>query len=130
MASYNKVFLIGNLTRDPEIAYLPSQTAATKLSIATNRRWTGQDGAKKEETCFVNCTAFGQMAEVLNKYMKKGMPIFIEGRLNYHSWTTQDGSKRSELKVIIEKFEFLPSGKKSQESNNDSFDKDYMEPPF
>ena len=111
MANYNKVFLIGNLTKDPEVSYTESQTAVCRVSLATNRNWISQDGIKKEEVCYINCTAFGVMADTLNQYMKKGMPIFIEGRLNYNTWTDQNGSKRSNLKVIIEKFEFLPSSK-------------------
>ena len=115
MSNYNKVFLIGNLTRNPELSFTQSQTAVCQLSLAINRSWAAQDGTKKEEACFVGCTAFGGMAEILNKYMKKGMPIFIEGRLKFNSWTDQNGSKRNSLKVIIEKFEFLPCGQKTEE---------------
>ncbi|MEI8196025.1 MAG: single-stranded DNA-binding protein [Phycisphaerae bacterium] len=110
MANLNKVMLIGNLTRDPEVTFAPSnQTAICKLGIAVNRSWTGQDGQKKEETTFVDCTAFGKTGEVIGKYLKKGRPIFIEGRLKLDQWEAQDGGKRSKLHVIIESFQFIDS---------------------
>ncbi len=107
--NFNKVFLAGNLTRDPQLSYLPSQTAVVEFGMAINREWKGKDGEKKSETCFVDCTAFGRIAENINKYVKKGDPFFIEGRLQFNSWTAQDGSKRSKIKVIVESFQFLPS---------------------
>ena len=112
MANFNKVLLIGNLTRDPQLSYLPSQTAVVDFGLAVNRRWTGKDGEKKEDTCFVDCTAFGRPAETINKYLSKGRPVFVEGRLTFSSWTAQDGTKRSKLKVTVENFQFLgpPSG--------------------
>jgi single-strand DNA-binding protein len=108
MASYNKVLLMGNLTRDPQLSYTPTQTAVVDFGLATNRRWTGQDGSQREETCFVDCRAFGRMAENINKFFKKGRPIFLEGRLTFDSWTAQDGSKKSRLRVTVENFTFLP----------------------
>ena len=113
MANFNKVMLMGNLTRDPQLSYLPSQTAVVDFGLAVNRQWTGQDGSKREETCFVDCRAFGKPAETINKYMTKGRPIFVEGRLTYDTWTAQDGSKKSRLRVTVENFQFLggaPSG--------------------
>jgi len=112
MANYNKVLLIGNLTRDPQLSYLPSQTAVVDFGLAVNRRWTGQDGQQREETCFVDCQAFGRQAENINKYMTKGRQLFVEGRLTFNSWTAQDGTKRSRLRVTVERFQFLgaPSG--------------------
>ncbi len=107
MANFNKVLLMGNLTRDPQLSYLPSQTAVVDFGLAVNRRWTGKDGEKKEETCFVDCTSFGRQAETINKYLTKGRPVFVEGRLTFNSWTAQDGTKRSRLKVTIENFQFL-----------------------
>ena len=107
MANFNKVLLIGNLTRDPQLSYLPSQTAVVDFGLAVNRRWTGKDGEKKEDTCFVDCTAFGRPAETINKYLSKGRPVFVEGRLTFSSWTAQDGTKRSKLKVTVENFQFL-----------------------
>lgn len=110
MANYNKVMLMGNLTRDPQLSYTPSQTAVVDFGLAVNRKWKGQDGSQREETCFVDCTAFGRQAETINKYLSKGRPVFVEGRLTYDSWTGQDGTKRSKLKVTVENFQFLPTG--------------------
>jgi single-strand DNA-binding protein len=109
MANFNKIFLMGNLTRDPQLSYLPSQTAVVDFGLAVNRRWTGKDGDKREDTCFVDCRAFGQPAETINKYLSKGRPIFIEGRLDFDSWTAQDGTKRSKHRVTVERFQFLGS---------------------
>jgi single-strand DNA-binding protein len=107
MANFNKVLLMGNLTRDPQLSYLPSQTAVVDFGLAVNRRWTGKDGQTKEEVCFVDCRAFGKPAETINKYLSKGRPLFIEGRLTFDSWTAQDGTKRSKHRVTVENFQFL-----------------------
>ena len=107
MSNFNKVLLMGNLTRDPQLSYTPNQTAVVDFGLAVNRRWTSRDGEKKEETCFVDCRAFGRIAENLNKYMSKGRPLFDEGRLTFDSWTAQDGSKRSKHRVTVENFQFL-----------------------
>ena len=109
MASFNKVMLMGNLTRDPQLTYLPSQTAVVEFGLAVNRKWTGQDGEKREETCFVDCRAFGRMAENINKYLTKGRPLFVEGRLTFDSWTASDGTKRSKHRITLENFQFLPN---------------------
>ncbi len=109
MASYNKVILLGNLTRDPQLSYTPNQTAVVDFGLATNRRWTGQDGSAREETCFVDCRAFGRSAENINKYCQKGRPLLVEGRLTFDSWQAQDGSKRSKLRVTVERFCFVGS---------------------
>ena len=108
MASFNKVLLMGNLTRDPQLSYTPSQTAVVDFGVATNRKWSGPDGSQREETCFVDCRAFGRMAENINKFFSKGKPIFMEGRLTYDTWTAQDGTKRSRHRVTVENFQFLP----------------------
>lgn len=110
MANYNKVLLIGNLTRDPQLSYTPSQTAVVDFGLATNRRWTAQDGSQREETCFVDCRSFGKQAETINKYLTKGRSVFVEGRLTFDSWTAQDGSKRSRLRVTVETFQFMSQG--------------------
>jgi len=110
MANFNKVMLMGNLTRDPQLSYTPNQTAVVDFGMATNRKWTGQDGSQREETCFVDCRMFGRRAEVVNKYCKKGNPLFVEGRLTFDSWEAQDGSKRSRLRVSVENFEFIGGG--------------------
>ena len=110
MANFNRVFLMGNLTRDPQLSYTPNQTAVVDFGMATNRRWTGQDGSQREETCFVDCRMFGKRAEVINKYCKRGNPLFVEGRLTFDSWEAQDGTKRSKLRVTVENFEFITGG--------------------
>ncbi len=110
MANFNKVILMGNLTRDPQLSYTPNQTAVVEFGMAINRRWKGQDGTQRDETCFVDCQMFGRRAEVINKYCKKGNPLFVEGRLNFSSWQAQDGSKRSKLRVTAENFEFIGGG--------------------
>jgi single-strand DNA-binding protein len=97
MSSYNRVILLGNLTREPQIRFTPSQTPVADFGVATNRRWRGQDGQERTETCFVDCTMFGKRAEVIGKFFHKGTPIFIEGRLTFESWQGQDGTKRSKL---------------------------------
>ena len=112
MANYNKVLLMGNLTRDPQLSYTPNQTAVVDFGLATNRKWTGQDGSQREETCFVDCRAFGRQAENINKYLSRGRPVFVEGRLTFDSWTAQDGTKRSRLRVTVENFRaVLETGK-------------------
>lgn len=110
MATLNKVLLMGNITRDPELKYLPNQTPVCEFGLAVNRTWTGQDGVKKEETTFVDCGCFGKTAEILAQYKKKGDPIFVEGRLKLDQWEAQDGTKRSKMRVIIENFQFLNRG--------------------
>ncbi|HUU10542.1 MAG TPA: single-stranded DNA-binding protein [Phycisphaerae bacterium] len=107
MANLNRVFLMGNLTRDPQLRYTPSQTAVCDLGLATNRKWKGADGQMKEEVTFVNCTAWGRQAETIQKYLVKGQPIFVEGRLTFSQWDGKDGQKRSKLEVTVERFEFL-----------------------
>jgi len=108
MAGFNKVLLMGNLTRDPQLSYTPSQTAVVDFGLAVNRRWTSKGGEAKEETCFVDCRAFGRQAENINKYLTKGRAVFVEGRLTFDSWTSQDGTKRSRHRVTVESFQFLP----------------------
>jgi single-strand DNA-binding protein len=100
MASYNRVILLGNLTRDPEMKYIPSGTAVTNFGLAMNERYTDrQTGEQKENTCFVDVEAWGRQAEVANEYLSKGRPVFIEGSLKFDSWEADDGSKRSKLSV-------------------------------
>ena len=120
MSSYNKVFLMGNLTRDPQLTYLPSQTPVAEFGMAVNDRRKQQDGSYADKVNFIDLTMFGKRAEVLQKYAKKGDPLFIEGKLDYQSWE-KDGQKRSKLKVIVQNFEFLSSGqKKNEPSSNGS----------
>ncbi len=108
MASFNKVLLMGNLTRDPQMKYLPSQTAVCEFGIASNRKFRTQGGEDREEVLFVDCTAFGRTGEVINQYCTKGKPIFIEGRLKFDSWDDRNGGgKRSKLSVVVDNFQFI-----------------------
>lgn len=108
MASFNKVILLGNLTRDPELRYTPKGTAIARFGLAVNRTFTNEAGEKKDETTFVDIDAFGRTAEIVGQYLKKGRPIFIEGRLRYDTWDDkQTGQKRSKLGVVLESFQFL-----------------------
>ena len=111
MASFNKVILAGNLTRDPELRYTPKGTAIAKFGIAINRKWTGEDGQKREEVTFVDVDAFEKKAELIGQYFRKGSPILVEGRLKLDQWDDkQTGQKRSRLGVILESLSFLDSG--------------------
>jgi len=110
MANLNKVFLIGNLTRDPELRYTPNGVAVCEFGIAVNRSWTSKDGQKRDETCFVDCQAWARSGELISEYCKKGRPLFIEGRLTFDSWEGRDGQKRSRLRVTVENFQFLGGG--------------------
>ncbi len=112
MASYNKVIMMGHLTRDPELKYLPSQTAVVEFGIATNYKY-----GEKEEVCFVDCQAFGKQAETIDKYFNKGRAILIEGRLTFDQWEAQDGSKRSKHRVTVDRFTFVDSGKDNEAGN-------------
>ncbi|HEB54550.1 MAG TPA: single-stranded DNA-binding protein [bacterium] len=107
MANFNKVILMGNLTRDVELRHTQGGMAIAKFGMAVNRRTTSQSGEQRESTCFVDLTAFGKTAELLNQYVRKGSPLFVDGRLEYSTWESQDGGKRSKLEVIVENFQFL-----------------------
>ncbi len=112
MANFNKILLMGNLTRDPQLSYLPSQTAVVDFGLAVNRKWKSREGEDRDETCFIDCRAFGRTAENINKYLSKGRPLFVEGRLTFDSWTSQDGTKRSKHRVTVENFQFLGGGQR------------------
>src|SRR5436853_1279556 len=108
MASFNKVILLGNITRDPEVRYTPKGTAVTELGMAVNRVYTAENGEKREETTFVDVTLWGRTAEIAGEYLKKGRPVFIEGRLQLDTWDDkQSGQKRSKLKVVGEGLQLL-----------------------
>lgn len=108
MANFNKVILLGNLTRDIEVRYTQGGLAIAKFGMAINRRGKTQDGEARESTCFVDLTAFGKQAEVLEQYVSKGSPLFVEGRLEYSTWEDKNGGgKRSKLAVVIENFQFV-----------------------
>jgi single-strand DNA-binding protein len=110
MASFNKVILMGNLTRDPELRYTPKGTAIAKIGLAVNRNWTSESGEKKEEVTFVDVDVFGRTAENVGQYMRKGRPILVEGRLRLDQWDDkQTGQKKSKLGVVAETVQFLGS---------------------
>ena len=111
MASFNKVILAGNLTRDIELRYTPKGTAVATVGLAINRKWRDEGGGEHEEVTFVDVTAFGRTAEVWSQYLKKGNPILIEGRLKLDQWDDrQTNQKRQKLSVVVETFQFLNSG--------------------
>jgi single-strand DNA-binding protein len=110
MASFNKVILVGNLTRDPELRYTPKGTAIAKVGLAVNRVWTNEAGEKKEEVTFIDVDVFGRTAENVGQYMRKGRPILVEGRLKLDQWDDKaTGAKRSKLGVVAETVQFLGS---------------------
>jgi single-strand DNA-binding protein len=104
----NKAFLIGNLTRDPELKALPSGTKVASISLATNRVWKDQKGARQESTEYHNVVAFGRQAETIAQYCKKGSSLYIEGRIQTRSWDAQDGSKKYRTEIVLEGFQFGP----------------------
>ncbi|HVS70524.1 MAG TPA: single-stranded DNA-binding protein [Phycisphaerae bacterium] len=109
MGFVNKVMLMGNLTRDPELRQLPSGSAVCDFTIATNRVYKTAAGEEKQETVFADCTAFGRTGEVIAEYCVQGRPLFVEGRLHYETWEDKAGNRRSKLSVIVESFQFVGS---------------------
>lgn len=107
MASFNKVILLGNLTRDPETRVTANELTICKMGLAVSRSFSTRDGERREETTFVDVDAFGRQAEVITKYLRKGSPIMIEGRLRLDQWETSDGQKRNKLCVVLENFQFV-----------------------
>jgi single-strand DNA-binding protein len=106
--SYNKVLLMGNITRDIELKYTPSNQAVATIGLAVNRKYKAADGQLKEDVTFVDCEAWGKTAESMSQYLSKGRPVFVEGRLRLDTWKDkQDGSNRSKLKVVVESFQFI-----------------------
>jgi single-strand DNA-binding protein len=110
MSSLNKILLLGNLTRDPELRYAPNGTAVTRFGLAVNTPRAGQGDDRKDEVCFVDIVAFGRQAETASEYLSKGRPALVEGRLQWRSWEGQDGQKRSKHEVIAERIQFLGRG--------------------
>ena len=111
MANLNRVLLMGNLTRDPELRYVPSGTAVTNFSLAVNRMYTSQSGEKKKDTCFVRVVVWGRMAETCGEYLVKGSSVFVEGRLQSRSWEGADGQKRNTIEVVANAVQFLNRAK-------------------
>jgi single-strand DNA-binding protein len=113
MANFNKVYLIGNLTRDPELRVTPKGTAICQFGLAINRQFKDESGAMRDETTFVDIEAWGKQGETIAKYCTKGRPLFVEGRLRFDQWEDKtSGQKRSKLKIVLEGFQFLGSGQR------------------
>ena len=107
MPNFNKVLLMGNLTRDPELRVTPKGTSVCQFGMAVNRVFRGENGETQEETTFVDVEAWGRQAEVISKYVTKGNPLFVEGRLKFDSWESKTGEKRSKLKVVVENMQLM-----------------------
>lgn len=121
---FNKVILLGNLTRDVELRYLPSGQCTAKIGLATTHKYKKSDGTPAEDTCFVDATLWGRTAEIANQYLKKGSPVLIEGRLVLESWTDQSGQKRSKHSITAESLKLIPSGNRGGNggSRGDEYD--------
>lgn len=115
MANFNKVILIGNLTKDPEMRYTPQGTAVVNLRLAVNRRFRDKSGEQKEEVCYITAVAWDKQAEACNQYLHKGNPVFVEGRLQSRSWEDASGQKRNVIEVRAERIQFLGSPQKSSQ---------------
>ncbi|MFA6931748.1 MAG: single-stranded DNA-binding protein [Lentisphaeria bacterium] len=129
MANLNKVFLIGNLTRDPELRPLPSGTSLCSFGMAINRMQTLASGEQREEVCYVDVVAMGRQAEVICQYTRKGSPLFVEGRLHFEQWDDREtGKKRSRLSVRVERSQFLGSSQQSSQAPNAGENPSYAPP--
>jgi single-strand DNA-binding protein len=117
MSSYNKCILLGNLTRDPETRVTPKGTTICQIGLAVNSSYKDKDGNAKEEVTYVDVDCFGKQAEVIAKYMTKGKPILIDGRLKLDSWQDKDGNKRTKLKVVLDSFTFVGGGRQSDDDS-------------
>ena len=118
MASFNKVIIAGNLTRDPELRYTPKGTAVARITLAVNRTWKNESGENKEEVSFVDVDVWGRQAEVIGQYMKKGRPLLVEGRLKQDSWEDKNTKqKQTKLKVVLESFSFIDANRGSEGSD-------------
>ncbi len=122
MLSFNKVFLVGNLTKDPELRYTPQGTAVTTLRIASNSSFKDKAGQPQKSTCFVNVVVWGQMAEVCNQYLQKGRQVLVEGRLQSRSWQNAEGKNRSVLEVVAARVQFMPAGQKQEQQDSAEVD--------
>ncbi len=121
MVNLNRVFLVGNLTKDPELRYTPQGSAVTTLRIAVNRQYKDKSGQLQKDTCFVNVVVWAQMAEVCNQYLQKGKQVFVEGRLQSRSWQNNEGKARSVLEVVASRVQFMsPSGGRPADQEQDT----------
>ena len=131
MANYNKVLLMGNLTRDPELRYLQSGSAVVNFGLAVNRKYRNRNTQEMvEETTFVDIEGWGQQAETFSRYMGKGRPVFVEGRLRLDSWESKEGQKRTKLRVVMENFQFIggPAGQRDSQGAQSRPDKPPLQP--
>ena len=110
MANLNKVFMIGRLTKDPELRYLPNGTPKAELRLATSREWTGRDGEKQKQVCYVDVVVWSRQAEIAKQYLRKGRQVFVEGRLEYQEWESKDGQRRSKHVIVSDALQFLDRG--------------------
>jgi single-strand DNA-binding protein len=124
MASVNKVILLGNLTRDPEVKSLPNGTKVANFSIATNHVYKDKDGVKQEKVTFHNITAYGKTAETIGKFFSKGKPIYLEGRLDTRSWE-KDGVKFYRTEILMDTFQFVSDGSKKSEQKEPTVEEQY-----
>ena len=123
MASFNKVILMGNLTRDPELRYTPKGMAVARITLAVNRTWKSETGEAKEEVAFIDVDVWGRSAETIAQYVKKGRPLLVEGRLKQDTWDDkQTGKKQSKLLVTLESFKFVDSGQRSEGGPSGGFE--------
>lgn len=122
MATMNQVYLIGNLTRDPEVRYLPSQVAVGDLRLAVNEKFRTRNGEETERVCYVDVTVWDKQAEVCQRYLSKGSPVMIEGRLELDEWTSKEGEKRSKLRVRASRVQFLGSPRNAEFRDGDNRD--------
>lgn len=126
---YNKVILVGNLTRDVELRYMPSGNAVATIGMATNRRYKKQDGSQGDDTCFIDVKLFGRTAEVANQYLRKGSKVLIEGKLTYETWSDQTGAKKSRHTVTAESMQMLDTRQESSGGyENHSYNNSYQAP--
>ncbi|MBU1112992.1 MAG: single-stranded DNA-binding protein [Candidatus Omnitrophica bacterium] len=122
MLSFNKVFMVGNLTKDPELRYTPQGTAVTTLRIASNSSFKDKTGQQQKSTCFVNVVVWGQMAEVCNQYLQKGRQVLVEGRLQSRNWQNAEGKNRSTLEVVAARVQFMSSGQPREQQSSSEVD--------
>lgn len=124
MANFNKVILMGNLTRDPDLRYTPSGAPVCNFDLAVNRSYTTQSGEKRDEVCYITIVVWGKQAESCGEYLRKGRPVLVEGHLQQRSWETPDGQKRSKYEVVAERVVFIGVQRDS------SGDQEMIRPPF
>lgn len=122
MPAFNSCTFVGNLTRDVQLSFTPNQTAVADFGLAINRKWTGNDGTAREEVCFIDVRAYGKLAEIVNKYMKQGSSVLVQGHLVYEQWDSRDdpGKKHSKHRLVAEAVQFLPGGKSREAAGDEA----------